>query len=238
MKARYLICFLLSFLISIPLSSLESQAEDLPSLILDYPKVVNESMTFSISVRNETAPLANATVLFLDQTNLTNKLGIAYLVAPRVQPEKNTTLPLIVRKEGYNDTTALISILNVPQLFVSVVDSYIRENTSFFVTVIDENASVIENATVTFNTTSILTNGNGTALFHTPLVSKKTNMTVTVTKSGYLGATIYIVIYPGLTLQNLVGFLLVIGILICISLLLIIYGVERYLRHRRFNKPR
>ena len=218
--------------------SLTVSTETLSPLSVEAPSQIDESLPFFITVTSLGIPVVNVTVVFQDQINMTNTRGIAYLVAPRVSPHGNNTFPLTVSKEGYNETTLFVTVLNVPQLVLNAVQSYIRENTSFMVKITDDNGNIVENATVLFITNESLSDRSGNVTFTAPHVNKRMNVAINASKAGYLSSGIIVDIYPGLSEQNLVGFLLVIGVCLTIAMLVLIYGIERYLKHRRINKPR
>ena len=236
-RLRRFFLFLTTLLILLA-SSYSVVSEDPLVFSLDYPSQVNESSSFLVTVTSQDQPVVNATVMFHGQTMLTNATGTTILLAPRILPGENTTFPLLVSKDGYNDTTVYITVLNVPQLFLTVASSYLFEVTYFILTVIDDNGTVVANATIRFNATTYYSDTNGTVLLATPHVLKTTDMVINATKQGYLPNTMVIVVSPTLSQQNLIGFLLVIGMCLVIATLLVIFVVERYLKHRRINRPR
>jgi hypothetical protein len=208
----------------------------LPALSILCPAEVDENDFFTVTITSNNTSLANATVTFNGETNLTNTVGIVTFQAPRVVFDENNSYPITASKEGYNTTTASITILNVPQLFSTVLSTYLTENTTFVVTVVDEQGRIIDNATITFEATEYTTDENGTVTLQTPLVRKSETYFINVTKNGYLPNSLPIVVSPRPTPQNILGFLIFIGICFIIVIASLVILISRHLKRRRINR--
>jgi len=89
---------------------------------------VEESYPFVVTIKSNNTTIANATVTFNGEENKTNNQGKVIFYAPRVLPNENNTYTITAIKEGYNSTTISIEIVNVPQLFPTVINSNIEEH--------------------------------------------------------------------------------------------------------------
>lgn len=230
-----LLSLLLFFLVLVSTTSRVS-SKNLPELSLLCPSQVNESAVFIVTVTSENTTIANATVIFNGQTNLTNAAGKATFQAPRVLPNENNTYLIIVSKQGFNTTTCSLTIINVPQLFPLVDNGQFIENTTVVVTVIDEQGRMIENATIVFDANEYQTNKNGTATFQTPPVRNSETYTITARKTGYLENSILIIVSPRPSQENILGFLLLIGICLMIAACSMILILRKYLKQQKINR--
>jgi hypothetical protein len=211
-------------------------ATTLLELSIQCSSEVNEKAFFTVNITSQNTSLANATVTFIEETSLTNTQGIVTFQAPRVVLDENNSYTITASKEGYNTTTMSITVLNVPQLFATVASSYLTENTSFIVTVVDEQGRIIDNATIMFERTEYTTGENGTVTLLTPQVWKSETYFINVTKSGYLPNDLPIVVSPRPTPENLLGFLILIGICFIIVIASLAILISRHLKRRRINR--
>jgi hypothetical protein len=211
-------------------------ATTLLELSIQCSSEVNEKAFFTVNITSQNTSLANATVTFIEETSLTNTQGIVTFQAPRVVLDENNTYTIAASKEGYNTTTMSITVLNVPQLFATVASSYLTENTTFIVTVVDEQGRIIENATIMFERTEYTTDENGTVTLQTPLVWKSETYFINVTKSGYFSNALPIVVSPRPSSENLLGFLIFIGICFIMVIASLAILISRHLKRRRINR--
>lgn len=227
------ILFLLLFL-----SPQNAQAEDETSLDLSIfcPSIVNESYSFVVTVKSNNISIANATVTFNGKTNMTNSSGMAGFSAPRVLPDGDNSFIITAFKEGYNSTTVHITVANVPQVFPIVIESNIAEETSFVVTVYDDEGRIVDNATITFNNKEYISSVNGTVALIAPSVNKTKTYVISATKQGYIDYSTFVTVDPALSPENLMGFFIVIGICIVIIVVTFIIMLKKYLRRKRINR--
>ena len=197
---------------------------------------VNESYPFIVTVKVNNISIANATVTFNEDAKLTNLFGEVTFYAPRVVPDQNNTYNISVFKEGYKTTTITISVVNVPQLFPMAFSSNIKEETEFVVAVEDDEGKLVNNATITFNSKKYQTDINGTITLTTPSVNKSKLYIINVTKSGYIDNSIFVIIYPNPSKENIFGSFVVIGICIFIAVLSIAILIGKHLRRKRINR--
>ncbi len=233
-KQVILLCCLI-FLIIIPLTNF-STAIDLPRLSLSCAAEVNEGSMFVITVTSGNVSIANATVRFNGEQNITNASGKVSFKAPRITPDENKTRTISASKNGYNTTTCLITILNIPQLFPTVSSTYLAENTTFIIVVVDEQGRNINNVTLRFQDKNYVTDENGTVVLQTPLVRKSETYTIDAQKEGYLTNTLRIVVSPKPSQENMIGLLLLIGICFVTVLVSIFLVANKYLKKRRINR--
>jgi len=226
------------FLFLLFLSPQNVQAEDEVSLDLSIfcPSIVNESFPFVVTVKSNNISIVNATVTFNGKTNVTNSSGMVGFFAPRVLPDGDNTYTIIAAKDGYNATVVNITVVNIPQVFPDVKSSNIVGKTIFIVTVYDDEGRIIDNATITFNNKEYMSSINGTVALPAPPVNKTKTYVISATKQGYIDGSIFITVDPALSPENLMGFLIVIGICIVIIVATFIIMLKKYLRRKRINR--
>lgn len=213
-------------------------AEDelLTDLSITCPSQVNESFPFNVTIKSNATFLANVTVTFNGEINRTNSFGTAGFYAPRVLPDEDNTYTIIATKPGYNETIAQVTVLNVPQVFPTVSTSHIFEKTLFVITVIDDEGSVVDNATVMFDNKEYFSSSNGAIELVAPAVNKSKTYVISVTKPGYIDYSTLIVVSPSFSFENLIGFFVVIGICIIIIVAVIVIMLLKHLRKKRINR--
>jgi hypothetical protein len=230
-----LFCFLLFFLV-LALSTIITSSQTHPELLVLCPSEANEDSVFLVTVKSGTIFITNATVTFKGETTLTNATGKVTFQAPRVVPDVNNTFTITASKEGYNTMSCFITILNVPQLFPTIPSTYLTENTTLVVTVVDEQGRPIKNATITYENKEYQTDENGTLTLRTPLVRKSETYKIIASKSGYLSNMFPIVVSPRPSQENLLGFLILLAMCCGIVVISIVLVVSKSLKRRRINR--
>ena len=153
-------------------SLLSAQTAMSPALVITCPPIVNESAVFTCTITSNGSAIDNVTVEFDGNINLTNSLGQVQFTASRVLPYRDNNFTIIASKHGYLQNSTNISILDVPQVLPSVMSSNIVENTTFVVTVVDDEGVVVENVTITYLQQEYFTDVNGRVTLKTPCVNK------------------------------------------------------------------
>jgi len=129
-------------------------------LIITAPSSVEESGSFEVTVKSNGAPMENVTIIFNNLNETTNSSGKVVFYAPLVVD--NILYDIIAIKEGYQSATKFITIINVPQLYVTA--SGTEQDGKYFppitVVVYDGSGNLITGAIVTFNgQTDVTVNG-------------------------------------------------------------------------------
>lgn len=178
--------------------SYSAEEDPLSSFSVSYPSSVEEGQSFDITVNNNVSitPVEDAEVAFVGITGHTDSSGIVSFHSPYV--DFNTSHSFSVSKEGYENFTASILVLNNespqedPDLEISTFSSVI-EGLGFSVTVTSDDVAV-ENAIVNFSSFSKSTNSEGITTFNAPYVEENTSYLITAYKSGYNSAESSIVV--------------------------------------------
>ncbi len=232
----FLVIGILTVLMFLSLQVVSAEDESFKDLAIIYPLQVNESYPFNITIKSTNVPLDNVTVTFDGKTYKTDSLGIADFVAPRVLPDGENTYVLVALKEGYNATIVNITVVNIPQVLPTVRTLNIAEKTSFVVTAMDDEGGVVYNATIAFNGKEYRSSIDGTVTLTTPSVNKSKAYLISTQKYGYIDYSIVITVYPSLSPENIVGFLIVIVICTLIVVITLIIMLRKYLRRKRINR--
>ena len=191
---------------------------------------------FHITITSNNTPVENVTVTFNGETNMTNSSGIVGFIAPRVSADTNHFYPIKASKEGYNTSTDTITVQNVPQVLPTVDVPGITENTSFIVTTFDDQGRIVSNVTILFNEKEYRTASDGTVRLTAPLVNKSKVFQISAQKPGYIDFSIAVTIYPSISSENFIGFIIV--IIICASIIVatFIIMIRKYLKRKRINR--
>jgi hypothetical protein len=211
-------------------------AEVLPNLIIQCPEDVNESYLFSVIITSDELFIANATVMFNEETNVTDKNGVVIFTAPRVLPFENRTCNITVAKKGYNSTSRTINVTNVPQLYPTLETAIVEEKTNFTLIILDDEGRIIPNATVSFNNQAYHTDTNGSVILKTPAVETTIVYFINITKPGYIANSIGIRILPGPSIENVVGAYIAIAIVAILITTTAVLFLIRYYQRWRFNR--
>ena len=209
---------------------------DEETLSIVCPVQVNESSPFTAQILLNETPLANATVIFNHELKYSNTAGFVQFIAPRVLPDENITFPLVAYKERIPAVTINISVINRPQLFISLESTTIPTKTHFLVTIIDDEGRIIDNASLVFNTKENYTNSNGTIVLVAPQVNKSKVYNITAAKEGYINNTILIIISPEASSENILGLYIALGILLFIAVFPLVVIIMRHYRRKRINR--
>jgi hypothetical protein len=165
-------------------------------LYLDVASQVDELSTFTVTVRNRTAGggLLNGVDVTFDRETKTTVDGQVTFTAPDVKATKDYTVT--AQKYGYADDSVTVSVLYIPQLFMTVSASKDGEKyvSPVTVTVYDDTGKLITGAEVTFGTITKITI-DGVATFE---ITDETSGMITATFEGFQAADpIEITITPG-----------------------------------------
>ena len=229
------IILLLFIIIGFP-SILSASSENVSDLSIVCPNQVNESRAFIVTIQAGNDVIANATVLFNGEENLTDQYGKVIFYAPRVLPSENKTYIISASKTGYNNTTKNITIINIPQLFPIISPTHIEEGANFTVLITDDEGQSIPNVTIAFNNINYLSDRNGTITITAPSINTSDRYFLNITKGGYIGNSIIINIVPGPSSENILGVYIAILIAVVIGSATIALVMRNYLRRRRINK--
>ena len=213
-----------------------ASSEIVSNLTILCPDQVNESYAFIVTIQSDNNIVANVTVVFNGEENLTNQYGKVTCYAPRILPDENKTYIISASKTGYNATTKNITILNIPQLFPIISPTHIEAGVNFTILITDDEGQTISNATITFNTMNYLSDKNGSITITAPIISTSNQYYLNITKVGYISNSIIINIVPGPSTENILGLYIAILIAIGIASTTVTLFIRNYLRHRRINK--
>jgi len=230
-----LVSFLLLFTVLVPLftsTSLQATSE----LSIVCLSEVNEDSMFRVTVKSGAEVVPNATVTFFGENAITNVTGNVTFKAPRIVPDANNTFTITASKEGYQTANTSITIRNIPQLFPTVDSPYMTEDTTFVVTVIDDQGQLIENVTLTYEKEDYFTDENGTVSLCSPSVRKSETYTIAVHKQGYLSNSLQIIVSPRPSDINILGIQLILGICVVTIVSSIALLTGKYLKKRRINR--
>jgi hypothetical protein len=207
-----------------------------PELQILCTPQVNEDAMFEVTVKSGILSIDNVTVTFNGDTIQTNATGKATFRAPFVIPDANNTFSITASKEGYVSTNWSILILNIPQLFPTVPSPMIMENTTFIVTVLNDEGTPVENVTLMFEHNNYSTDRNGIVRLTTPAVKKTETSILSVKKQGYLSNTLSLQISPRPTRENILGIYLLLGICATIVIASTAFIIYRFLKGRQINR--
>ena len=179
--------------------------QDVSPLYLLCWDSVPENFSFPIIVADYVtddgrySPVENATVMFNNETMLTNESGIAIFVSPEVS--ENTTCIIEAYKEGYSSANKTIVVEDIKQpLYIILLNDTVEENSTFIIIVASYvNFSTsdylpVEDAVVEFNGETNLTNESGITTFVAPEVDENTTFEITAQKEGYIEKNITLTI--------------------------------------------
>jgi len=166
-------------------------------LEMSAPYEITEGGGFEVSVWGDSsgaaAPLLThgITVLF-DGENYPVENGVVNLIAPMV--DEDSEYQIIASHPDYTSAqhTILVKDTDMPTLVIDRPSS-VNENESFIV-YIASDGNPIENALVTFNEESLLTDQDGQVEFTTPPVDQNQNFEITASKEGYHSETASILV--------------------------------------------
>lgn len=183
-----------------------SAANGEEELTIVAPSQVNETDSFVVTVLSNDIPVdgvyvqikynASGAMIELGIYNYTNSSGQAVLFAPETpitsiagEPADMTAV-IEASKEGYENATKNITVINVPLLLINVSGQRPdgKYNSPITVTVYDESLAMIDGATVTLidgHGEQVETTVNGQATF---TVDHEFVVTIKANKSGYRDA--------------------------------------------------
>jgi hypothetical protein len=200
-------------------------------LTITVPATVEETELFVVKVFSNETPIENATIIFNEENETTNSTGTATFYAPEV--ENNVTYNITAFKEGYQNATANITIINTPKLMIIITQEELIEggyDSSVDVYVTDDQGNLINGATVTFEGQT-LTTVNGKATIEVP---QETTGMITASKDGYKdadGRPVTIRVQDGyfflLLLFDLCPIAIIIGIICVIVILFLIWKKKK-----------
>ncbi len=171
-----------------PVWSFTTEQEVFEQLQILSLNSIIENETFEVEIVDElTDAVENAEVAFNGITDLTDHNGEVVFTAPEV--ESNQSYDIIASKEGYlSDSNSILVINNepeeIPELIVTA-PAEVNESEIFVVEVFDVHTDDVENAEVTFNDVTELTDVNGEVVFNSPGVEINTSYDITAEKEGY-----------------------------------------------------
>jgi len=199
-------------------------------LTIIAPAIVEETESFVVTVFSNETPIENATVIFNEENETTNSTGIAYFYAPEVENENNVTHSITAFKEGYQNATANITIINTPKKLEITIDQTPDDKGKYSspvdVYVSDDDGNLITAATVTFDT-QVLTTVNGKV---TISVDSEITGTITATKDGYIDSDDFTITIVGSGGPNLLPIFvcpIIIIIILIISTIVVILAIKR-----------
>jgi len=235
-KTMMKILYFLSFLLALIQTAACTPIHPAPELQIVCIPQVNESAVFEVTVKSGILSIDNATVMFNGHTNVTNGTGVVTFRAPQVIPDANNTFIITALKEGYLSTNWSIRILNIPQLFPTVPSSVLLENTTFIVTVLNDEGIPVENVTLIFEHNNYTTDPNGIVRLTTPVVQKTKTSVLSVKKQGYLPNTLSLQISPRPTQEDIFGVRFLLGICAAVVIVSIALITYKYLKGRQINR--
>lgn len=238
-RQKKMLCILILYVLMMLMltnSSVSQTPSTPPILEIQTVSQINESYFFTILITSQMNPIENVTVFFNGGTNITNSLGIVGFTAPRVSFNQSNIYQITASKTGYISNTTNITVVFVPQLFPFVDSAVVTENTWFVVKTFDESGQIIDNVTIFFDDELFFTDENGFISLLAPSVSKANQYTITASKSGYLNYSIVITVNPGLTMENIIGFVFIVIIFIGLILVTFYIVIKKYLKVKRINK--
>ncbi len=246
MQRRRSIVVLL-FLLTLILLPCVSKCKELRLIIVDEDidviDEIYEGETFLIYVTDKddpSQPLDNYTIIFDGKSYYFSKSDpnypFCYLTAPQVDSDKK--MQIVVKKEGYEDGYAEITVKNKPRLIVYPSSFSVKSGEDITIEVKDEDGNPVEDAYVYLvvgkKKLSLETNANGIAILTAPEVDEKTSAYIEISKEGYEDARIEGYILPLKTsfINDFIDKNLLVTLGIAISIIFFFAGIIRYVRRR------
>jgi len=172
-------------------------------LSIDAPSQVYEDQEFTVTVTDENdQPVEGAQVTFNGDTKQTDSNGQVTFTGAVFGNLPYATYTITAQKAGYKSAKTDITIVNVPQLYVSISpEGTLTSGQKFKVKVTSDTGAVYGVHVKVLKDGELIAEGTVTApegvTLTAPTVSKETTYTVIVEKEGYKSAEIEIKVKPG-----------------------------------------
>ena len=172
---------------------LMANAGDLMPLSISVPPAVQEGDSFQVTITSQALPVAQAVILFNNQTYTTNTQGAVTLTAPSVEQTADTWISAYI--QGYHYNLSLVTIKNtqaqMKQLIIEAPASLV--NGDPFSVRVTADGSPVEHVAVYvyYGNESYdnfhLTNTAGIVSLTAPIIKKDTNLYIDAIREGFLG---------------------------------------------------
>ena len=172
-------------------------------LSIDAPSQVYEDQEFTVTVTDENdQPVEGAQVTFNGDTKQTDSNGQVTFTGAVFGNLPYATYTITAQKAGYKSAKTDITIVNVPQLYVSISpEGTLTSGQKFKVKVTSDTGAVYGVHVKVLKDGTVVAEGTVTApegvTLTAPTVSKETTYTVIVEKDGYKSAETEIKVKPG-----------------------------------------
>jgi hypothetical protein len=182
-KIRQMVVMTLVFTLVSSMISFMAHAEPIEALEIHAPSWVIEEESFLVTITCNNSTIANATVVFLNETYYTNLFGQVTLLAPMV--DEDTWYGILASKDGYlSDSSSILVKDIIPQLVIDAPSSVIEEDD--FLAIVTADGIPIMGARVVFLNESYYTDSNGSVLLTAPRVDEDSWYDILASKDGYI----------------------------------------------------
>jgi len=157
-----------------------------PQLVISAPSLVSEGEPFDVTINANNDPIEDVKVTFNDIIFYAGPDGKVSPTAPLV--DTDTDYIIIASKSGYNDDSKTVTVQNIlePSQLTITAPNTATMGELFTVTVtVRDIGTPVEDAAVTFNEETKITDNTGAVTFTAPVITEHTEFTISVQHNDY-----------------------------------------------------